>query len=208
MLARFQAVMKRHNHLNGLTWYYALCMDVTLDTSLMIVSFEECKQFYLQNIEHFSRLKEKQAVVQFYANILLWAARKSNWEVSHIFFEHVHETFQFSSNDTCTNVFILIRILEAMILSLINMIDSRNVKLIKARETELRQHMAIIERALPIEKCHTGRYLLLKTYFQQVIDFKHTDIFFLKPIMSIALKYSNFMAYDMLKHNYEVRNLS
>lgn len=206
MLARFVIIMKQQDNFTGLTWYYGLCMDVTLDTSLTIVSFEECKQFYLENIEHFARLIDKQATVRFFANLLLWAERKNYWEESYVFFEHVHETFKFSSNDTCTNILNAIRILEALILSLINTLYSRNVQLIKEIELEIRHYLAAIEHALPVIKYYTNRFLLLRAYFYQVIKFNYKNIYVLELAMTQALETGSFIAYEMIRHNHQVTN--
>lgn len=204
MLARFELIMKQDDNFTGLTWYYALCMDLTLDTSVTIVSFEECKQFYLENIEHFSRLIDKQATIRFYANLLLWAERKNYWEESYVFFEHVHKTFKFSSNDTCTNILNAIRILEALILSLINMLKCRNVELIKERELEIRQYLTAIEQALSVTRTHIARFLLVRAFFHQVINFKYENAYVLEVAMTQALDNSSFMVYEIIRHNFEV----
>lgn len=57
---------------NGLAWYYALCLDVLLDTSFSIVPFSACKAFYMENVEILSSLENSYGVTRFYANMWLW----------------------------------------------------------------------------------------------------------------------------------------
>lgn len=72
LLSNFYTVMMNNNDLTGLTWYYALSMDILLDTSLTVASYNQCKQFYLEHIELLSWLPDNRAIARFYANMWLW----------------------------------------------------------------------------------------------------------------------------------------
>lgn len=64
--------VKHNEDRTGLTWYYALCLDVLLDTSFTIAPFNACMEFYMENIEILSCLEDSFAISRFYANMWLW----------------------------------------------------------------------------------------------------------------------------------------
>lgn len=64
--------VKHKEDRTGLTWYYALCLDVLLDTSFTIVPFNACKLFYMENVEILSCLEDSYGISRFYANMWLW----------------------------------------------------------------------------------------------------------------------------------------
>lgn len=56
----------------GIIWYYALCMDVVLDTCYRVITYEECENFYLDETSSFRSPVNSNASSRFYANMWLW----------------------------------------------------------------------------------------------------------------------------------------
>lgn len=65
--------------------------------------------------------------------------------------------------------------------------------------------MALLEDGLIITKYHTARYLLLRTYFYQVINYKLENIFILKSVATQSLNTASFLVYEMVYHNFNVK---
>lgn len=78
--------------------------------------------------------------------------------------------------------------------------------MIEAGEKEIRQLMRSIEDALVDKRYHTERFILLRTYFSQVINHHllGQNIFILQTVASNCLDTGNFYVYEMIYHNIRV----
>ena len=56
----------------GLTWYYALCLDIQLDTGYTIVHYHKCERFYLDRFDTLDINNDVYALARFYTNLWLW----------------------------------------------------------------------------------------------------------------------------------------
>lgn len=72
LLKQFFETMTKIDNKTGIIWYYALSMDVALDTCYNIVSYEECENFCLDESSSFKSPENVNASSRFYANMWLW----------------------------------------------------------------------------------------------------------------------------------------
>lgn len=72
LLEFFQSNMSEHLDHTGFIWYFALALDILLDTGYMVESYEDCEEFYLQQKNIFKTSKDPSAVNRFYVNMWLW----------------------------------------------------------------------------------------------------------------------------------------
>lgn len=72
LLKRFHTTMVQINNRTGIIWFYALSIDVVLDTCYKVVTYEECEHFYLNETTTFKSQIYSNASLRFCANMWLW----------------------------------------------------------------------------------------------------------------------------------------
>ncbi|XP_063706141.1 adenylate cyclase type 10-like [Culicoides brevitarsis] len=198
----FESV-KNNEDRTGLTWHYALCLDILLDASFMIVPFHVCMTFYMENIEILSHLQDPFGISRFYSNMWLWCVRTKSWASAQIFYENIQKKFNLSIYDSSDNLMTAIRVLEALILTFLRAMETRNLVSMEEIETEIRKLMKSIEEALVDKNYHGERFILLRTYFSQITNYKLLDqnLFVLRTTASNCLITGNFYIYEMICHH-------
>lgn len=57
---------------SGKTWYYALCVDVLLETSITVIPFYKCEQFFQEESDTMLNLRDPEAERRFFTCMWLW----------------------------------------------------------------------------------------------------------------------------------------
>lgn len=125
LLQDFHAdMLESTGNLNAICWYYALAIDVLLDSGFPIVSFEEVKLFCLNELEDFDVDEpiDKIAFSRLYINMWLWSLRHGIFAESKRWLDKFERYFTFERQDTTSNILTSIRFLEGMNLLLISSI--------------------------------------------------------------------------------------
>lgn len=198
MLLSFYTVMRHQDDLTGLTWYYAMCLDVLLDTGVTIRSFIECRTFYTNKFDQLPLQGDNEAIARLYANLCLFCARTNRWHFTSIF---KSTKFESSKHKTCVNILTDLRVLETKILNIMRMIETRNMDGVKRLKDEIRLLEGNIKEALKISKFYTARFNLLDTYFYQIVSFSEENVSFMEEIKRISLETGSFIVHDMAHHN-------
>uniref|UniRef100_A0A182P363 Guanylate cyclase domain-containing protein n=1 Tax=Anopheles epiroticus TaxID=199890 RepID=A0A182P363_9DIPT len=154
----------------GHIWYYAICLDVLLDTSCCIESYRRCENFYFKNRESFLAQRDGFASARLFANLWLWCVRYGAWVAADNWLVLLREYFALSAYDSTININTAIRIVEGMVLTLINHIEARNTAQIGRVRASIESLIDSIEQALAINRNHVARFELMRIYYRQVVD--------------------------------------
>lgn len=154
MLYSFQNLAERYQDSSGKAWYYAIAIDILLDTSCCIATYKQCENFYLKNSEALGYQRDAYAVTRLYADLWLWCVRYGAWEIADTWMNKLQEVFVLTPHDSMINVHTAIRVLEGLILTLVNKIEARSILAIVRLQSEIEDLCEKIENALQISKCH------------------------------------------------------
>ncbi|EDS26628.1 conserved hypothetical protein [Culex quinquefasciatus] len=170
MLYSFQNLAERYQDSSGKAWYYAIAIDILLDTSCCIAKYKQCENFYLKNSEALGYQRDAYAVTRLYADLWLWCVRYGAWEIADTWMNKLQEVFVLTPHDSMINVHTAIRVLEGLILTLVNKIEARSILAIVRLQSEIEDLCEKIENALQISKCHEVKFNLRKMYYKQVVN--------------------------------------
>lgn len=170
LLTEFSGIVRYYDEENGLIWYYALAMDLLLDTCHSIITYEECYKFYLELVtsSHFVD-KNQEAVSRFIANFWLWSIRNDMRERSERLMEGLRARFRLSAHSSINDVFTGIRVVEALSLHYLN---ARNMKSITS-QSSLNKLIARYLNTLKFtvkssRQCFHERLLLHELHFEMI----------------------------------------
>lgn len=200
LLERFGTAMKMTNDKNGQIWYHALCMDVLLDTSLTIESYEECDLFHTREIATFDKEGHLEARARFFANLLLWSVRHSFHGIARIWRQHLADCFSLEPCSSINNTFTGLRLVEALTIQLGFAVEDKNLHLFSHLNKELIDLMKVLESALKITKCFTERFELHKLHHQQVMKFEVKRMKKLDNLLGLSIENQNFYSLDLIQH--------
>lgn len=202
LLQRFQTAMRYMNDRNGLIWYYALSMDMLLDTSLTVETYEACDKFFLNEITTFHKDGEPEAKSRFFANLLLWCVRHKVDEMAQIWQEHLNTMhYKLESRSSLNSTFTGLRIMEALTLQLSFVIEDRNMDLFEYYDEELKGLIKLMNSKSRISNCFSERFELHRIHLKLVKKFDANHFKKLNKLMDQALKKKNNCSYDIIKHN-------
>ena len=121
-----QLIVHQQSSPTGHIWYYAICLDVLLDTSCCIETYRRSENFYYKNRESFLAQRDGFASARLFANLWLWCVRYGAWVAADNWLALLRDHFVLSAYDSTININTAVRILEGMVLTLINHIEARN----------------------------------------------------------------------------------
>uniref|UniRef100_A0A182SVP6 Guanylate cyclase domain-containing protein n=1 Tax=Anopheles maculatus TaxID=74869 RepID=A0A182SVP6_9DIPT len=165
-----QKLIIHQQYRTGHIWYYAICLDVLLDTSCCIESYRRCENFYFKNRESFLTQRNSFASARLFANLWLWCVRYGAWVAADNWLVLLRENFVLSVHDSTININTAIRIVEGMVLTLIYYIEARNTAQIRRVRTGIETLLGSVEQALSINRNHVARFELMRIYYRKVVD--------------------------------------
>lgn len=205
ILFELKETSEKNTDRSGLIWFYALCLEIHLDTGYSIISYKNCLKFRTDELEsnkHF--INDLNSIRRFYANLFLFCVRRGNWESGKIWENEFNEFFILLPEDLDINVLTALRALEGKLLKLIFAIETRNLYLIVSVEKDIKKLIKGIKISLTISKSLRIHFAMLKIYYKQIRKFSKRNILKMKKLVQIA-KAHNFVVYeDILTHNIKV----
>lgn len=160
MLWNFKSLTNRYQDGFGKAWYYAIALDILLDTSCCIETYSSCESFYLKNCEALGHQRDAYAVTRLYADMWLWCVRNGAWETADTWMNKLLEVFVLTPHDSMINVHTAIHVLEGLILTLVSKIEARSILAIVHLQEEIDILCQSIEAALDISKCHEAKLFI------------------------------------------------
>lgn len=193
--------MKFTNNKNGLIWYHALCLDMLLDTSFTIVSYETCENFYTEEISTLRKDGHQEARARFYANLLLWNIRHKIHEMAEVLMINLATCFSIEGENSFNNTFTTLRVLEILTIQLSDSIVDRNMILFEFYDKELQSIIKLKSSASKYSNFFAERLELHRIHFELVKKFDVKHLCKLDKLMEMALKSKNHCAYDIIRHS-------
>uniref|UniRef100_A0A336MPT9 CSON004963 protein n=1 Tax=Culicoides sonorensis TaxID=179676 RepID=A0A336MPT9_CULSO len=136
----------------------------------------------------------------------LWCVRTKSWALANIFYEQLKEKFTLTCFDSPTNMLTAIRVFEGLILLICRSLETRNIAAIETAEAETRRFMFSFENILADKSFHVYRYLLLRAYYHQVVNYfkkyklrRTTDV--LEVIARSSFSSGQFYMYEVIHHH-------
>lgn len=205
ILFELKEISEKNTDRSGLIWFYALCLDIQLDTGYTIISYKTCLKFHMDELEsnkHF--INDLNSIRRFYSNLLLFCVRRGNWKSGKLWENEFNQIFQFLPEDLDVNVLSALRALEGKLLEFIFAIETRNLIVIVSVEERIKNLIKGIRSSLTIGSSLRIHFAMLKIYYKQIRKFRKGNILKMKKLVKIA-KEQNFPLYeDILNHNIRV----
>uniref|UniRef100_A0A182IK69 Uncharacterized protein n=1 Tax=Anopheles atroparvus TaxID=41427 RepID=A0A182IK69_ANOAO len=199
-LQNLRHLVRHSQHRTGHIWYYAICLDVLLDTSCCIASYRTCEHFYFKNRESFLGRRERYATSRLFANLWLWCVRYGAWTAAENWLVLLQDQFALSAHDSTINVNTALRIAEGLILTLIQHIEARNAAMIARLRTTIEQLLERVEEALAISKNHVAKFELMRIYYRQVVAPSSRVLRWLAGAARRAHSRNDHLCYDHINH--------
>jgi hypothetical protein len=125
LLQELRYSTKRANDVHALSWYFALCIDLILDTENdSIIEYDACRRHYLDKLSFPNDDSYSEAYARFLASFWLWNLRIENVDMGRLLILKVLGYYK-AVGSLC-NVFTGIRIVEGLNHQLWNSIRLRN----------------------------------------------------------------------------------
>ncbi|XP_055544370.1 adenylate cyclase type 10-like isoform X2 [Wyeomyia smithii] len=197
MLWSFQS---RYTESSARAWYYAIAMDILLDTSCCIETYKSCVSFFLKNREALGYQPDACCVTRLYADLWLWCVRYEAWEAADAWMDKFREVFVLTAHDSLINVHTAIRVLEGFILTLVSKVETRDILAIVRLQEDIEKLIESIGDALVISRCHEAKYKLLKIYYHQVIEPRSDVLRKLTSLRKLAFARNDHLCAEKILH--------
>lgn len=192
--------MKFTNNKNGTIWYHALSLDMLLDTSFTIVSYETCNRYFLSEVTTFHKDGTRESLARFFANLLLWSTRHEVYEISFVWMENLARCFTIETQSSINDKFTGLRVMEAFTIQLTFAIKDRNVESFLHYNNEIQQIVKLMSQSFKNCKCFFERFELQRMHFEMVKKFKEKKLKNFEKLLNLALQNKNYCAYDIIIH--------
>lgn len=200
LLVEFNAIARHYDDENCLIWYYALSMDLLLDTCHSLITYEECFNFYLELVtsSHYND-KNQEAVSRFIANFWLWSIRNDMRERSERLMEGMRARFKLSIHSTVNDVFTGIRVLEALTLQYLK---TKNTASQSSLHSMIICYLNILKNYVKLsERCFHERLLLHELHFEMINQEISANLFTtrLNKLMTKSLMKKNYFTFNYIR---------
>lgn len=193
---------------SGLIWFYALCLDIHLDTGYSIISYKNCLKFHTDELEsnkHF--INDLNSIRRFYANLLLICVRRENWESGKFWENEFNEFFALLPEDLNVNVLTALRALEGKLLEFIYAIESRSLYMIISLQKRIENLIKGIRSCRTMDSSLRIHFTMLRIYYKQIRKFNEGNISKMIKLLKRAKAHSFLLYKDILTHNIRVSYL-
>lgn len=184
ILTVFHGTMRYHNNKNGLIWYYAMAMDLILDTCHGIITYEECLNFYFAQISTEHNLNGE-AVRRFIANLWLWSIRNDMRERCERLMEKLHARFELKAQSSINDTFTGLRVIEALS---IHYQKEKTLSFKSSLGIMIEQYLNILKYGVNTSKrCFISRLLLHELHFE-MMNKKFPENYFIARLSKLEAK--------------------
>ncbi|KAK2576827.1 hypothetical protein KPH14_005461 [Odynerus spinipes] len=197
-LRELEFVSKNTLDKSGRTWYYAICADVQLDTGLMILSFQHCERYYLEEGESMISLQDPEAERRYFTSMWLWCIRNKEWEASRVWLKKQEKRIT-TDEDIVVATFTALKKIEGLLICYVyyeNKYDPKAIAII----SDVKAGLKLVKKKLSIVKIATPRYILLRAYYFMTRGHTRTAIRILQEAKKVSLKMDNKMIYKWATH--------
>ncbi|KPJ03277.1 Adenylate cyclase type 10 [Papilio xuthus] len=164
--------MTDHYDLSSETWYYYYAMVILLDTGHTVESYKSCERFYLKKGDAILRSKTSEAAWNFFVCMWLVTIRVGIWEKSIMWEDKIKQlvSMKYESHEFCA--MILVRLIEGLLISMVQEIDNRNVRKIQMYAKLVKSLFGDLNSACKQARMYQPRYFLLLAYYNCISDKK------------------------------------
>ncbi|XP_045537580.1 adenylate cyclase type 10-like [Papilio machaon] len=164
--------MTDHYDLSSETWYYYYAMVILLDTGHSVESYKSCERFYLKKGDAILRSKTSEAAWNFFVCMWLVTIRVGIWEKSIMWEDKIKQlvTKKYENHEFCA--MILVRLIEGLLISMVQEIDNRNVRKIQMYAKLVKSLFRDLNSACKQARMYQPRYYLLLAYYNCISDKK------------------------------------
>ncbi|KPJ12490.1 hypothetical protein RR48_04385 [Papilio machaon] len=154
------------------TWYYYYAMVILLDTGHSVESYKSCERFYLKKGDAILRSKTSEAAWNFFVCMWLVTIRVGIWEKSIMWEDKIKQlvTKKYENHEFCA--MILVRLIEGLLISMVQEIDNRNVRKIQMYAKLVKSLFRDLNSACKQARMYQPRYYLLLAYYNCISDKK------------------------------------
>ncbi|XP_015190551.1 PREDICTED: LOW QUALITY PROTEIN: adenylate cyclase type 10-like [Polistes dominula] len=198
ILRDLEFISKNNIDKSGRTWYYAMCADVQLDVGFTILSYENCKKYYLKEGESMFSLRNPEAERRYFTSMWLWCVRNQEWEASNIWMK-TNFKINTSDEDIVAATITDLKKLEGLLISYVYYVNKRDVKAIHIM-ADIKVSFKNVKKMISIVKIAIPRYVFIKAYYHMVRGHKRKAIKILQKTKKISNKMENKMIYKWAMH--------
>ncbi|XP_059059672.1 adenylate cyclase type 10-like [Achroia grisella] len=185
--------MTGYYDLSSETWYYFYALVILLDTGYCVESYSTCEQFYIKKGDAILRSKTPEAAWNFLVAMWLITIRAGAWERS-ILWEDKIRASNMDKHDI--SIMILVRLVEGLIITLVNEMNNRNIKKILLLEKAIKSmfhdmnkacdHAPIYRPRVKLFYSFVARYFLLFAYYHVIRGKKQRGYSYLNKAIDLS----------------------
>lgn len=167
LLQEFSYSTKRTNNVHASSWYYALCMDLILDSGNdSVVEYDACWKHNLEKLSFTNCDSYSEAYARFLTNFWLWNLRKENIDMCRLLMSKV--LTYYSEEISLCNIFTGIRIIDGLNLQAWNSMRVNNwVEFLNLVE-KIKMFLEKMKKIAKCYSCFAERLELCEIHFNMI----------------------------------------
>lgn len=198
-LAKFLLQVKSANDKNGLIWYHAMCLDFLLDTTMTILPFQSCCEFFVAEMTEEPTKSRQEACARFYANCLLWNMRHGCHVAAKFWQRKLMKIFEVNKVDSITGTYTGLRLLESLTLEVASFISTRKITELRNVENELKFVSKLVTAGVKNSNLFAERLKLHRLHLKMVKTYNMKNLAKLEKLEESAIKSKDFLALGIIK---------
>lgn len=168
LLEVLRDVAKEDSDNSAMCWYYALCLDMALDTGYAIETYTESTEFYTDECESLLCSRDPDSELAFYSAMWLWCIRISEWEAMSTWERKIRQKFDLNSYQGIANTKSMIKVLEGFISKLALAVQSKDFAEIHRSKQIIKVLKNAIAKSVKRVQCERMRFSMMLAYLKKV----------------------------------------
>ncbi|KAJ3648252.1 hypothetical protein Zmor_020070 [Zophobas morio] len=193
--------------ISGKIWYYDECLCLHIETGYTLLTYCNCEHFYKMESESWVGVRDPDAKKRFFAVMWLWCLRNEQWEEALIWSEEVDDFTSITLEDTLSNKFSAMYVLEGLLLYLVYKVDRHNTVSLYRVWAHIDKLIKALEKASKTAEIMLPRLYHLKAYYSFITTNKVETVHkLLDTATSYAQKHKDLLEEEWIEHSKKAWN--
>ncbi|KOX77894.1 Adenylate cyclase type 10 [Melipona quadrifasciata] len=185
----------------AITWYYALCMELLLDTAMILETYEACHDFYARTYKsRIHALRDPESVVRLKNSLVIWQLRM-NVKVTDKLVRDIDDYLVDVTYDNFARIYNCVKILECYLLIIHRGINIRRTNDMFNRSRNIKTIIKSLHNASSYAPFIKPFLYLLQSYMEIVHGRKILSRMNLKKSRKFATAQGNKLVLALLEQN-------
>lgn len=197
-LGKFLIGINSNKYQNGIIWYHAMCLDLLLDASITVVSYETCVKFYVEDMSKMTDMN-REGSARFFANCMLWNMRHCCVDVAGFWKWKLMDIFEISKNYSVSGTYTGLRLMETLTLEVAYFISIKKDLELQKVERELKNVTKLVSAGVRSSNLFQERLKLHQLHLKMLKTFDEKKIQELKKLETSAIKNKDYLTVEIIK---------